>query len=155
MSALVTFGWLLALQHAGAYDLRKVSTGIQEVRRVIQSAATLAGSVAIVAYLTQILIARTFVAIVIPVGALLQIFFRFVVRRGVYARRARGEWTSAILAVGTSESVRHLVDATRRNPLAGLRVVGACVEDAGKNPELVAGVPVLGHFEKRRRPPSG
>ena len=35
----------------------------------------------------------------------------------VNARRNRGEWMSAILAVGTTESVRHLVDTTQRNPL--------------------------------------
>jgi exopolysaccharide biosynthesis polyprenyl glycosylphosphotransferase len=104
----------------------------------------LAGSAAIVAYFSHMLIARTFIAIVIPVGACLQLLARFAIRRAVYARRARGEWTSAILAVGTSESVRHLIETTRRTPFAGLVVIGACVEDAEPNTDLVRGVPVLG-----------
>jgi exopolysaccharide biosynthesis polyprenyl glycosylphosphotransferase len=94
------------------------------------------------------LIARTFIAIVIPVGAVLQMLARYAVRRAVHHRRARGEWTSTILAVGTSESVRHLVEATRRNPLAGLVVVGACVEDAEPNSMLARGVPVLGDVNR-------
>jgi exopolysaccharide biosynthesis polyprenyl glycosylphosphotransferase len=143
-SILITLGWLLCLQVVGAYELRGVSTGTRECQRVLRAAMNLAGSSAIIAYLTHMLVARTFIAIVIPVGAVLQILARFAVRKGVYARRTRGEWTSAILAVGTSESVRHLVEVTQRNPFAGLVVIGACVEDAERSSEVAPGVPVLG-----------
>jgi exopolysaccharide biosynthesis polyprenyl glycosylphosphotransferase len=127
--------------------LRAVTTGARECQRVLRAAMNLAGSVAIVAYLTHMLVARTFIAIVIPVGAVLQILARYAVRQGVIARRQRGEWTSAILAVGTSEAVRHLVDATRRNPTAGLVVIGACVEDGEPGSEIARGVPVLGGMQ--------
>jgi exopolysaccharide biosynthesis polyprenyl glycosylphosphotransferase len=137
-------GWLVTLQLAGGYDLRSLSTGPREYYFVSKAALNLAGSAAIVAYFSHLLIARTFLAIVIPVGALAQVLARFAVRRGVYARRRRGEWTSTILAVGTSESVRHLIETTRRTPYAGLVVVGACVEDAEVNQQLAPGVPVLG-----------
>jgi exopolysaccharide biosynthesis polyprenyl glycosylphosphotransferase len=144
LSVLFTVGWLFALQVAHGYDLRSVSTGPREYYLVLKAAMNLAGSAAIVAYFSHMLIARTFIAIVIPVGACLQLLARFAIRRAVYARRARGEWTSAILAVGTSESVRHLIETTRRTPFAGLVVIGACVEDAEPNTDLVRGVPVLG-----------
>jgi exopolysaccharide biosynthesis polyprenyl glycosylphosphotransferase len=144
LSIGTTLGWLLCLQITGAYELRKVSTAANEVQRVLRAALNLAGTSAIVAYLAHISVGRVFIAIVIPAGAVLQILARWAVRKGVYSRRSRGEWTSAILAVGTSESVRQLVDATRRNPLVGLTVVGACVEDAETNSEIAPGVPVLG-----------
>jgi exopolysaccharide biosynthesis polyprenyl glycosylphosphotransferase len=147
-SLVITFGWLLCLQVVGAYELRKVSTGAQECQRVLRAAIELAGASAIVAYLSHMAVARTFIAIVIPVGAILQVLARFAVRKGVYARRKRGEWTSAILAVGTSESVRNLVDATRRNPFVGLVVIGACVEDAETSTEIAPGVPVLGDVRR-------
>lgn len=143
VSAALTVGWLLALQIAGAYELRQVATGASECQRVLRAALGLAGALAIVAYLSHMVVGRPFLAIVIPVGAVLQTLARLIIRRGVYARRARGEWTSAILAVGTSEAVRHLIDVTTRNRYAGLVVVGACVEDATGS-ELAPGVPVLG-----------
>lgn len=144
LSAALTVAWLLALQIAGGYELRQVATGASECQRVLRAALGLAGGLAIVAYLSQLVVGRPFLAIVIPVGAVLQILARLAVRHAVYARRARGEWTNAILAVGTSESVRQLVEVTRRNRYAGLVVVGACVEDAAPSTEIAPGVPVLG-----------
>ena len=144
LSGIFTLAWLLALHLAKGYDLRKVSVGPREYYVVPRAAVNLAGSVAIVAYFTHLLVARTFIALVIPVGALLQVLARYAVRRVVHTRRVRGEWTSTILAVGTRESVRHLVDVTRRNPFTGLVVVGACVEDAEPSSLLAPDVPVLG-----------
>src|SRR5699024_5657722 len=130
LSAALTVAWLLAVQIAGGYELRQVATGASGCQRGLPAAFGLAGGLAIVAYLSQLGVGRPFLAIVIPVGAVLQILARLAVRHAVYARRARGEWTNASLAVGTSEAVRHLVEVTRRNRYAGLVVVGACVEDA-------------------------
>ena len=144
LSGVFTLGWLAAVQLAHGYDLRTVTAGPREYHFILKAALNLAGSVAIVAYFTHLLIARTFLALVIPLGVVLQMLARYGVRRAVHARRARGEWTRAILAVGTSESVRHLVDVTARNPHAGLVVVGACVEDAEPNTLLAKNVPVLG-----------
>lgn len=144
VSAVLILGWLLALQVTGAYELRQMGTGAAEYQRVLRAGLSLAGAVAIIAFLAGLDTARAFVAIVVPLGVLLQLVLRFAVRRRIYRRRRHGKWISAILAVGTSESVRHLVVATRRNPLAGLRVIGACVEDAEPGSEIAPGVPVLG-----------
>lgn len=146
-SLIITLGWLLCLQITGSYELRAVTTGTGELRRVLRAALNLAGSAAIIAYFSHLLVGRTFIAIVIPAGVALQLLARFAIRKGVYARRKRGEWTSTILAVGTSESVRHLAETTSRNPFAGLAVVGACVEDAEANAEIAPGVPVLGDVQ--------
>ena len=148
LSGVFTVGWLLALHVTGGYQLRKLSAGPREYYVVIRAALNLAGSAAIVAYFTHLLIARTFIALVIPVGAALQMLARYSVRLRVHRRRAEGRWTSTILAVGTRESVRHLCDVTRRNPHAGLVVVGACVEDAEPNSLVAPGVPVLGDVRR-------
>ncbi len=89
-------------------------------------------------------LARTFVAAVIPTGILFMTVGRFVGRQQVHRRRKHGHWTSAILAVGTRESVQHLVEVTARNPQAGLVVVGACVEDAERGELIAQGVTVVG-----------
>ncbi|MCU1659161.1 MAG: Undecaprenyl-phosphate galactose phosphotransferase [Pseudonocardiales bacterium] len=147
-SGFITLGWLLSLHAAGAYEIRRISTGAREYQRVLRGSMNLIGAVAVIGYLTGILLARTFVAIVIPLGALLMLVARYIGRQAVHARRKRGHWTSAILAVGTSESVRHLAEVTSRNPEAGLVVVGACVEDAEAGDEVAHGVPVVGEVSK-------
>ena len=69
---------------------------------------------------------------------------RYAGRKSVHARRRHGRWTSAILAVGTSESVGHLAEVMARNHEAGLVVVGACVEDAEIGDLVAPRVPVVG-----------
>ncbi len=147
-SVALTMGWLLCLHAAGAYDVRTISTGAREYQRVLRGSANLIGAVAVVGYLSAMHVARIFVAVVIPVGAVLMVLGRYAGRQTVHARRKHGHWTSAILAVGTSESVRHLAEVTSRNPEAGLVVVGACVEDAVKGSEVAPGVPVVGEVSQ-------
>ncbi|PZS20037.1 MAG: polyprenyl glycosylphosphotransferase [Pseudonocardiales bacterium] len=141
---VITAGWIVCLHAVGGYDVRHISTGAGEYQRVLRATMNLAGVVAITAYLTHVLVARTFLAIVFPVGAVLMVTARYFVRQAVHARRRNGRWTSAILAVGTSESVRHLVEVLSRNPEAGLVVVAACVEDAAVGDEVGERVPVVG-----------
>ncbi|PZS29882.1 MAG: hypothetical protein DLM58_14655 [Pseudonocardiales bacterium] len=141
---VITAGWIVCLHAVGAYDVRRISTGSREFQRVLRASMNLAGVVAITGYLTGILLAHTFLAIVIPVGALLMVVTRYSGRKTVHARRRHGQWTSAILAIGTSESVRHLAEVLSRNPQAGLVVVGACVEDAEIGESVCRGVPVVG-----------
>jgi len=147
-SVIVALAWLMSLATNGSYEVRRIATGTREYQGVIRAGVALAGSVAIVCYLFNQLVGRTFVAIVIPTGIALMVLTRFTMRRAVYAHRRRGLWSSAILAVGTSESVQHLADIARRAPEAGLLVVGACVEDAEVGAEIAPGVPVVGGIAK-------
>jgi exopolysaccharide biosynthesis polyprenyl glycosylphosphotransferase len=143
-SAVLALGWVLTLAMQGSYEIRRIATGTREYQGVIRAGAALAGSVAIVCYLANSIVGRTFVAIVIPTGMALMVGTRFALRHSVYRHRRRGLWSSAILAVGTSESVQHLADIAHRTPEAGLVVVGACVEDAIEGEEIAPGVPVVG-----------
>ena len=143
-SLVVTVAWLISLQIAGSYEVRVITAGTLEYRRVLHAAVGLAGAVAIVGYLGNSLLGRTFVAIVIPTGAVLMLLARFMLRRAIYRRRRRGQWCSTILAVGTAESVQHLTQTAQRVPETGLVIVGACVEDAAIGSEVAAGVPVVG-----------
>jgi len=143
-SMAIAASWVICLSAQGCYEVRRITTGTREYQRVVRAGIVLAGSVAIVCYMADVIIGRTFVAIVIPTGIALMLIFRLGLRRSVYRRRRKGEWSSTILAVGTSESVRHLAEIAHRTPFAGLQVVGACVEDAIEGEEVASGVPVLG-----------
>ncbi len=144
LSAVIVAVWLACLQGADAYEVQRISLGAREYQRVLRAGLHVAGVVAIVGYLSGILLARTFVAIVIPSGMVLMVVTRWFVRRRVYANRTRGDWTTAILVVGTADSVRHVLEELSRAPRTGLVAVGACCEDAETGSEIVPGVPVVG-----------
>lgn len=144
IGALIAFSWAVALQASGGYELRHLATGPEEAKRVLRASIITAGLVAIVCYATKTDIARSYVVATIPVGFVLLITGRTAIRAVVRSHRQRGQWTRHLVVVGTSDSVRHLLDVTERAKSAGLRVVGACVEDAEIGADLAPGVPVLG-----------
>ncbi len=140
----ITVGWIVALQYCGGYEIRHLATGPEEAKRVLRATAITVSVLAIACYAFKAPIARGFVIGVIPLGAVLLLVHRALVRKVVASRRDRGMWTHRILAVGTTESVAVLLAVTERAKSAGLKVVGVCVEDAKVGATLGADVPVLG-----------
>ena len=147
-SGIFVGGWLFSLLVAGAYEIQRISVGTGEYQRLLKAGVNLGGSVAILAYLAHMPLARTFLAVMLPAGVVAMTMGRFALRKVVHARRARGEWTSQILAVGTRESVAHLAAVLRRNKLTGLNVIGACVDGMRSGDEVLAGVPVVGSVNR-------
>lgn len=141
---LIVLGWLIALQNAGGYDIRHLATGVTESKIVLRASAVTVSVLAVVCYATRTQVARGFVIGVIPVGICLLLVGRAVVRKLVENRRRHGRWVHRILAVGTTESVQHLLEVTQRATGAGLHVVGACVEDSPHGALLGSGVHVVG-----------
>jgi exopolysaccharide biosynthesis polyprenyl glycosylphosphotransferase len=136
--------WVTCLQYVGGYEIRHLATGPEEAKRVLRASGIAVSVLAIYCFVTQTLIARGYVVGVVPIGAALLLLERTAVRAWVRRRRAAGKWAYRILAVGTSESVRHLLTVTQRAKGAGLQVVGACAEDVAVGAEIAPEVPVLG-----------
>lgn len=150
--AVVIVGvWLVALHAAGAYDVRHLGLGVEEIKRVIRGAAVAVGLVAVVCYLTRTDVARGYVGIVMPLALVFTLIGRAIVRRQVQSRRRSGQWTQRILAVGSPESVLALIMATRRSRSAGLVVVGACVDDMAIGSHLAGDVRVVGAVSSATR----
>ena len=135
--------WMVALQHAGGYEIRHLTTGPTEAKVVLRASAIAASALAISCYATKTQVARGFVVAVVPFGIVLLLVGRAYARWLVSRHRRNGEWVHRILAVGTTESVRHLLQVTQRATSAGLRIVGACVEDSAVGEEIGPAVAVL------------
>jgi exopolysaccharide biosynthesis polyprenyl glycosylphosphotransferase len=140
----VMAGWFVSLFGCGSYEPRFLAVGAEEFRRVLRASVRLVGAIALVCYVSKIAVARGFVAGVIPAGFLLLVLGRWAARRWLHAHRRRGEWSYRILAVGSRESVSHLVEQVARAPFAGLVVVAACVTDDEAGSWIAPGVPVVG-----------
>lgn len=140
----IAFVWIVGLQYVGSYDVRHLASGPEEAKRVLRASAATLSIIAIACYATRQDIARGFVIGAIPLGTVLVLLERSLVRRVVSRRRRSGSWVSRIVAIGTVDSVRNLLEVTQRAPDAGLKVIGVCVEDAEPGSEVAPGVPVLG-----------
>ncbi|WP_448625846.1 sugar transferase [Geodermatophilus sp. URMC 64] len=139
--------WPLLVAGAGAYAERRQGTGGDEFRRV-----ALAGLVAVAgAGIAGSLVDGALDGIVLvaaPLATVLSLVAHVANRWRLHRARAQGLMTKAVVVVGRDGAVLDLVKRIRRDPTAGLRVVGACVPRPRESSLLVAeGVRVLGGLD--------
>ncbi|MEV7009718.1 sugar transferase [Streptosporangium sp. NPDC051022] len=141
----LALAWPLFLAVGGAYRKRAHGEGTEEFRAVFDGGVGLTAAVAIGAYATQTLIARSFVMAMLPLALVLTIIFRYRMRKRLHRRRSLGEYMRQVVAVGHRESVLDLVMQLRRQPHHGMTVAAACLP-SGPDSMDVDGIPVLGSF---------
>ena len=126
-SAGLILAWLWALSLADSRSHRVIGTGTTEYRRVVEPSLRVFGLIAIAAFLLQIDIARGYLLISLPAGVLLLVLSRWLSRQWLLARRRHGGFMSRVLLVGSPHSVAQIAHELERQPVAGYRVVGACI----------------------------
>ena len=119
--------WLSALVLFRSRDLRVVGTGAEEYRRVAHASFAMFGSVAIIAFLLKLDLARGYLAVALPLGLATLVLSRWSWRRWLMQRRAEGHFTSTVLVVGSHDAAVHMANIFEQDRSAGYRVVGVCV----------------------------
>ena len=126
-SALLVIAWMWSLSLIDSRSDRAIGTGSTEYIRIISVSLRLFGIIAILAFLLRVDLARGYLLISFPVGVLVLLLERWMWRKWLVVKRARGEYSARVVLVGSESSVAQISDALRRTPSAGYRVVGACV----------------------------
>jgi exopolysaccharide biosynthesis polyprenyl glycosylphosphotransferase len=139
---------LFALLACRAWDTRVIGHGAEEFSRVIRAVVTSAVALGLLGLGLQTTAPRPWVFGLMPVGGLLTIAFRLVLRSRLHRLRERGRCALPVLAVGAMDSVSELIDRTRRDTKRGWVISGACIP-TGTAPvdDGILGVPVLGDLD--------
>jgi exopolysaccharide biosynthesis polyprenyl glycosylphosphotransferase len=140
---------IAALPLARAWDVRVLGYGPGEFKRLMQAVVGSSVVMALGGYTLFVLSVRIWVFLVIPLIGLTVATGRFLLRKWLHAQRARGRCSLDVLAVGSDEAVRELIDRTRRDVWSGWRVTGVCTS-TGRGPQgawEVGGVPVVGDLD--------
>ncbi|WP_327088061.1 sugar transferase [Nonomuraea sp. NBC_01738] len=145
LGAGLIVAWPLSMTMAGAYRQKAHGEGTDEFRAVFNGGVGLMAAVAIGAYATQAVVARSFVMATLPLAIMTTLAFRYRMRKRLHTRRAVGDYMRHVIAVGHREAVLDLVVQFRRQPHHGMEVVGACLPP-GKLDTDLEGLPVLGSF---------
>ncbi|WP_425956694.1 sugar transferase [Xylanimonas sp. McL0601] len=145
-SVVLIVTWLAALWSLGSLDLKLMGAGSWEFARVVKVTMAVFGTAAIAAYLSRWEFGRTYVGIVLPLGLLLLLLGRYLMRRILVEERKLGRSMATAVVVGSRESAAHLIGELSRTPQAGIEIVAACtpsaVEPVETTPHL-RGVPVV------------
>lgn len=150
VSVAIAVLWAGALWINHSRSMRLIGSGAEEYRRVWVGTISVFGAVAIVSMLFKLEIARGYLMVALPVGAVLLMLFRWAARQWLVRARARhGRCVTRVLVVGSAPAVRDLTTALAREPWSGYEVVGACIPGPPTSREIeipgVGTIPTFGN----------
>jgi len=142
--------WLAMLAIHRTRSTRVIGAGAEEYRRIVTATFQLFGLIAILSLLFRADIARGYLAIAFPLGLAGLLGGRWVMRKVVTHRRAKGDCHTSVLVVGSRQSVLTMTRNFERDSSSGYRVVGVCMPGYGYREDehvVVDGreIPVLGN----------
>lgn len=123
MPFLITLLWLGILAFRGAYDQRVLGIGTEEFRRVTAATVVTFSVVAGVSYLFRADISRAYAFVSLPLGLLLIVVMRFVLRGWLYRARRRGEYMHRTVVIGSETGAAELEARFAQDYFAGYEVV--------------------------------
>lgn len=138
--------WMFALGFYATRDRTIIGSGSIEYKRIVDATMRLFGTTAIAVFLLKVDLARGYFLSALPLGLLFILIGRWLWRQWLIARRYEGRYVHRALVVGEREKSMHVAVSIRRDPAAGLYVVGALTENGSVDQDLVDGVVVLGDF---------
>lgn len=134
--------WRIALELAGAYDVRFIGVGSDEFRRVINAGISLTAVVAILSYATKTDVARGYVVVALPSMTIFDLLGRFRLRKRLHHLRTLGKCMRKVVVIGHSDVIAQLTMALRRHTYHGLSVVAACLVGPD-NQTAIDGIPMV------------
>jgi exopolysaccharide biosynthesis polyprenyl glycosylphosphotransferase len=139
----IGLAWIACLALSRCYELRFLTEGPEEYKRVGNASLRLFGVLGFLAYATKTDVARGFVLVFFPLGLMALMLGRWIVRLLLARAREEGRAFHRVVVVGRYAAVQDLIAQLEADKRHGFRVVGACVSGA---PDSGAdlGVPVLG-----------
>jgi exopolysaccharide biosynthesis polyprenyl glycosylphosphotransferase len=129
LSVILAFAWCLSLLAYKTADAKVLGLGADEYRRSFAATLRVFGSLAIIAMVFQIDIARSYLALSFPVGAIGLVGSRWLWRKWLTKKRRERLYSSRVLVVGAADDIDRVVRRLDQLPEAGYHVVGAALLD--------------------------
>lgn len=135
LGAAIAAVWLVALSATRSRLIRNIGTGTVEYQRVVNATLITFGTLAVVAFLLQIEIARGYLAVALPLGLVLLLGGRVTWRWLLHRMRRVGRCTTGSIIVGRPDDVARVVDELRRQYRVGYRAIGATFAGSARTAE--------------------
>ena len=132
VSALLIVAWFGAISLFRGHEARVLGSGAEECRRVAHASFALFGTVAIVAFLLKLELARGYLAVALPLGLFTLMMTRRAWRRWLRRKRMQDRFISSVLVVGSHGAAAAMAKTFERSQAEGYRVAGVCVPGWGR-----------------------
>lgn len=151
LSAMVLPAWNLAVFLAHGYERRFLGVGTEEYRAVVRAAVGLLTTIALVSYAMKVEIARGYVVLVCPGLLVVGLLGRHRLRCWLQEQRKQGRGMQRTLVIGRADSAAAMIREITRTTTNGMKVIGACVADAGTEwdgAQEIEGVAIVGRLDQ-------
>lgn len=125
VGVLIGVIWLSALVAWRASEIRVLGSGPAEYLRVANSTLAVFGSLAIIAYVFELPLARGYVAVAVTVGLFGLLVWRWLARKTIIRFRRQGFLNRRLVIIGGPGEVYQLHRSFERSPGAGYYPVGS------------------------------
>jgi exopolysaccharide biosynthesis polyprenyl glycosylphosphotransferase len=140
---------LCSLAMSRAWNLVVLGQGAEEFSRLGRGMFFADVALGLAGLAFSISTMRPWVFLVVPAMAMLAFPSRYALRKLLHRARNDGRCLLPVLAAGGPNSVRDLIERTRKNPHIGWRVDAICTADGrGNGAGELDGVPVVGELDK-------
>jgi exopolysaccharide biosynthesis polyprenyl glycosylphosphotransferase len=141
--------WLVTMVAFRAYRVRNYGAGFEEFRAITMASVLTFGVACFFGFMAANHPTRGYPILFFLLGTPLLLLARYLDRRTLHLAREQGRLAIRMIALGSPQAVRELVDVLDRAKWMGYRVLGMCVP-RGQQAEDT-GVPVLGEIDDVRQ----
>ncbi|MDV6013351.1 sugar transferase [Haloechinothrix sp. LS1_15] len=140
---------LAALPARRAWHASLLGQGADEYRAVLSATCMSGVMLALLGTALPGMDVRAWVFVAVPALGLLVLCCRYALRQLLHRARHSGTCLLPVLAAGSADSVRDLIERTRERPHVGWRVEAACIatDDPDGLVGEIDGVPVIGGYD--------
>ncbi len=140
---------IVSLAMNRAWHLIVLGQGAEEYVRLGRGMFAAAVALGLAGLATGVVSTRPWVFIVIPSIALVALLFRYLLRQVLHRHRYNGECLLPVMAAGSVDTVKDLIERTNAASHIGWRVAAVCTADGtGTSLDDVDGVSVVGRLDE-------
>ncbi len=141
---LILPGYLVILLTNGGYRPQRSSSRFLEIMRIVRiNVVGMFYIMALLFLIKEINISRLFLVVFFILNVVLELLYRFILRRALRKLRKEGYNIKHVLLVGYSRTTEGLIDRMRVNPQWGYHVIGI-LDDSMEIGTRYKGIPVIG-----------
>lgn len=129
ISLLLIIVWWTALGVADSRSIRLLGSGSQEYRAVVNASLLVYVLVTTLSYLLLLQLARGYVLMLFPLGAVMLVLARRMIRQRLARARSQGHGLRRTMLVGSAAAIDVVGEAMLRTPAAGYRPVALVLPD--------------------------
>jgi exopolysaccharide biosynthesis polyprenyl glycosylphosphotransferase len=133
IAGIICAVWMTFMSTFRTRDLRAVSVGSAEYKRVVTACVTALGVLAIASTMLQLPAPNRYFALVLPVGAVALTASRWVWRHWLWHQRRFGHFLYRVIVVGGRSDVDYVVGRIEANCRGAYSVVGVVID--GQKPK--------------------